>query len=218
MESKIKKIIIFGDSYSTHENIIPEGYKSFYYDDGKEGGPAVTKMQMQDTWWYKFLSHIGGKLLRNDSWSGSTIGYTGYKGVDCSRSSSFIYRYRKLKEEGFFEENKPDTVIVFGGTNDNWSDAPLGEIKISGWEEEDLFSVLPAICYFAHTLKEDFPDAEIIFIINTELKEEIPSCMEYAAKKYGLKAVRLENISKENGHPTKKGMAQIRKQILKKLV
>ena len=214
----MKNIVIFGDSYSTHEHIIPEGYKSYYYDDGKEDGPSVSKMQMEDTWWYKFISHINARLLRNDSWSGSTIGHTGYNGADCSSSCSFIYRYRKLKEEGFFEENKPDTVIVFGGTNDSWSDAPLGEIKTSGWEEADLFNVLPAICYFAHTLREDFPNTEIIFIINTELKEEISSCIEYASKKYGFKSIRLENISKENGHPTKQGMIEISEQVMRALV
>lgn len=214
----MKNIIIFGDSYSTHKNIIPKDYLAYYSDEGREEGPAVTKMRMEDAWWYRFVSHIDGKLLRNDSWSGSTIGYTGYNNADCSKSSSFIYRYKKLKKEGFFEKNKLDTVLVFGGTNDSWSEAPLGKMKTSDWEEKDLFRVLPAICYFAYTLKTDLPDVEIIFIINTDIKEEIQNGIEEVAKHYGLKSVRLESISKEAGHPTAKGMIEISEQLIRALV
>ena len=213
----MKNIVIFGDSYSTHKNIIPKGYSAYYSDDGNEEGLAVTKMKEGDTWWYRFVSDVGGKLLRNDSWSGSTIGYTGYDNADCSKSSSFIYRYRQLKQEGFFEKNKVDTVLVFGGTNDSWSDAPLGETKAFGWEEKDLFAVLPAIFYFAYTLKTDLPDSEIVFIINTELKDEIADCIEEATKRYGLKSVRLEGVSKEYGHPTVTGMREISEQLVKAL-
>ena len=114
------------------------------------------------TWWMKASAKINGNLIQNNSWSGSTIGYTGYNDSDCSKSSSFIYRYRKLKEEGFFEQNTIDTVFVFGGTNDSWSDAPLGEMKLSNWVEKDLFQALPAIYHFVCTLKENLPNAEIV--------------------------------------------------------
>lgn len=214
----MKNIVIFGDSYSTHKNVIPQDYRAYYCDEGREEGPSVTKMRMEDTWWYRFISHIDGKLLRNDSWSGSTIGYTGYDNADCSKSSSFIYRYRKLKKEGFFEKSELDTILVFGGTNDSWSDAPLGEMKTSDWKEKDLFCVLPAIWHFAYTLKTDLPDIEIVFIINTDIKEEIQNCMQDAAKHYGFKSVRLESISKENGHPTAKGMIEISEQLIRALV
>ncbi len=207
--------IIFGDSYSTHESIIPKGYITYYSDSGRAEGPAVTSLKMQDTWWYRYISHVGGKLLRNDSWSGSTICYTGYNHEDCSRSSSFIYRYRQLKQSGFFEKNRVDRVLVFGGTNDSWSDAPLGELKTCDWQEQDLFCVLPAISYFAYTLKTDLPDAEIVFIINTDIKEEIRSCMEEVARCFGLRSVRLEGISKEYGHPTATGMREISEQLIR---
>lgn len=214
----MKNIVIFGDSYSTHRNSIPKDYGTYYSDEGRGGDLAVTKMQMEDTWWYRFIAHIGGKLVRNDSWTGSTIGYTGYNNTDCSHSSSFIYRYRTLKRDGFFEKHKIDTVLVFGGTNDSWSGAPLGEMQMSGWKEKDLFCVLPAICYFADVLKTDLPDCEIIFVINTDIKEEIQSCIEEVAKQHGFKSVRLKNISKESNHPTKKGMAEICDQLIRALV
>ena len=94
-------------------------------------------------------------------------------------------RYRQLKEEGFFEKNSIDSIFVFGGTNDSWAEAPLGEVMLSGWEEKDLFCVLPAICYFAYILKTDMPEAEIVFLANTGIKDEIRNCFETAAKHFG---------------------------------
>ena len=132
---------------------------------------------------------------------------------DCSKDSSFIYRYKKLKQEGFFTQNTVDTVLVFGGTNDSWAEVQLGAIQYSDWSESDLFKVLPAICYLTCTLKTDLPNAEIVLIINTDIKKEIQDCMESAAQYYGVKSVRLKNIDKLDNHPTVAGMQAISDQV-----
>ena len=214
----MKNILIFGDSYSTYEGSIPDGFAFYYCEKGRVDAPAVTKMKLSETWWSRLIEKINGNLLQNNSWSGSTIGYTGYEQSDCSKSSSFICRYRKLKEESFFVENTVDTVFVFGGTNDSWSDAPLGVIKCSDWKEQDLFNVLPAIFHFLWALKTGLPNAEIVVIINSDIKSEIQNALETAAKLYNMKYVRLHNIDKDWGHPTAQGMAQISEQILEKIV
>ena len=144
-------IMIFGDSYSTYEGYIPDGF-AVYYSGHRELPPDV--FDVKRTWWGRIIEQTGSTLVQNNSWSGSTLGNTGYNNSDCSTSSSFIYRFEKLWNEGFFEEHKIDTLFVFGGTNDSWSEAPLGELKFENIEKEDLFCVLPAICYFAGTLKE----------------------------------------------------------------
>ena len=205
----MKNVMIFGDSYSTFEGQIPEGYTTYY--------PRADVTKTERTWWSLFFGKTGYKLIYNDSWSGSTIGYTGYNNYDCSETSSFICRYRRLKESGFFENNAVDMIIVFGGTNDSWVDAPLGNIKYSDWQEKDLFNVLPAICYFLYGLRKDLPGAEILCVINSGIKTEIGDCMEKAVEKYGLKSVRLHDIDKINDHPTVKGMAQISEQIVSAL-
>ena len=133
--------MIFGDSYSTFAGCIPAGYAP-YYSGRRERGPDIESADQ--SWWGLMVNETGVNLVRNDSWSGSTIGYTGYNNSDTSKSSSFIYRLEKLTQEGFFTENKIDTVFVFGGTNDSWSNAPLGELKYDDFKEEELFSVLPA--------------------------------------------------------------------------
>ena len=165
-------------------NYIPNDFLTYY--------PLLDVYHVEETWWKNFIQKINGNLIQNNSWPGSTIAYTGYNHSDCSKASYFIFRYKKLKEEGFFEKNSVDTIFIFGGTNDSWGDAPLGEMQLSNWEEKDLFSVIPAICYLAYSLKTDLPTLEIVFIINTEIKEEIQNALEDAAKYYRLKFVRLK--------------------------
>ena len=120
---------------------------------------------------------------------------------------------RKKIKCGFFKEHKPDTVFVFGGTNDSWSNAPLGELKHDGITEADLFSVLPAISHFIGSLRQILPDAEIVVIANCDIKNEIVEALREAADKYSATYVKLSGIDKINGHPTEKGMTEIKDQI-----
>lgn len=208
---KIGNIMIFGDSYSTYTGYIPEGY-AVYYSGKRNAEPDV--LDVKNTWWGRVLDQTGATLVQNNSWSGSTIGYTGYNNSDCSHSSSFIYRFEKLLADGFFDEHTIDTLFVFGGTNDSWSHAPLGELKYDGIEESDLFCVLPAISHFAKRLAEVFPKTKIVFIGNCDIKSEITDAMKAVCEHYGLGYVALSNIEKIEGHPTELGMEQISDQVL----
>lgn len=208
---KLGNIMIIGDSYSTYEGHIPEGY-DVYYSGHRNLEPDI--YDVKDTWWGRLLSATGASLVRNDSWSGSTIGYTGYENSDCSHSSSFIYRFEKLLGEGFFEKNRVDTLFVFGGTNDSWSDAPLGEPKYDGIEERELYCVLPAIAHFAKRLSEVLRETKIVFIGNCDIKREITDAQRFVCEHYGLTYIPLSGIDKVNGHPTEQGMAEICEQVL----
>ena len=208
---KLGRIMIFGDSYSTYEGHIPSGY-AVYYSGHRKTLPDV--FDVKNTWWRRILDATDSTLVQNNSWSGSTIGYTGYNNSDCSHSSSFIYRFEKLLKEDFFKSNKIDTLFVFGGTNDSWSNAPLGKLKYDEIEDNDLFCVLPAISYFANRLKEELSETRIIFIGNCNIKNEITNAMRSVCEHYGLDYVELSEIDKLNGHPTELGMEQICNQIL----
>ena len=81
----INRFMIFGDSYSTHRDHIPQEYPYYYCNEGRALDQPVTKMQMRETWWGQMMERTDATLVLNDSWSGSTIGYTGYAG-DCSTS------------------------------------------------------------------------------------------------------------------------------------
>lgn len=208
----IKHFVIFGDSYSTHKGSIPSDYPCYYHTGGRTPQEPVTNMRREETWWGRMMARTDATLVHNNSWSGSTIGYTGYAG-DCSTTSSFICRYRKLKNEGTLPKDI-DTIFVFGGTNDSWSNAPLGEEQYCDWQESDLFNALPAICYFIHTLKENHPSARLVVIGNCDIKDEIVTCLKNASARYGAEFVALHDVDKMSGHPTVLGMEQICDQVL----
>ena len=212
---KLDNIVIFGDSYSTFEGYIPKGYAA-YYTESRTVGPDVRSVT--ETWWHRLVEETGAKLIHNNSWSGSTVCYTGYNNSDCSESSSFIYRLNKLEGEGFWVDKTVDTVFVFGGTNDSWANSPIGELVYSDWKKQDLYSVLPAFCFFIKRLLEVFPKANIVCLINTELKEEITNGFISACEHYDIEYVKFDHIDKISGHPTVKGMNDIKEQIIKKLL
>lgn len=206
-------VLIFGDSYSTFEGYIPEGYNIYYRTDrGDTDVRAVT-----ETWWHQLIKETESNLVLNDSWSGSTVCNTGWGGVDCSKTSSFNYRLNKYISNGFFNENKIDTVFVFGATNDSWINVPLGELKFSDFEEKELFSFLPAVCCFLKNLRETLPDARIVYIVNSGLQRAFEEGIKEASSKYGIQTIEVGNIDKECGHPTVKGMAEIKDIILKEI-
>ena len=208
------KTLILGDSYSTFKGCAPDGY-AVYYSENKR--PETDVIEVSQTWWHQVCEKANLDLVLNNSWSGSTIGYTGYTQTDCSKTSSFICRLKQLIGNGFFEENRIDTVFVFGGTNDSWSDAPLGEEMYGGWEERDLFCVLPAICYILKLVKDTLPEARIYCLINTEIKTEISDCLLHASEKNGITPVTFETINKNSRHPTVQGMKDIADTVLNTL-
>lgn len=203
--------IIFGDSYSTFAHYVPEAYPVFYSNNIR---PVTDVTDVSQTWWHQVFTEANLNLILNDSWSGSTIGYTGYNNMDCSMDSSFICRFRKLAEQGFFTENKIDTVFVFGGTNDSWSNAPVGQMQYSDWEHKDLFCVLPAVCYFLKNLKDTLPEAKIYCLINTEIKPEIAEGIKSACEHFGITTISFDSIDKNSNHPTIKGMQDIKNGVL----
>ncbi|MBE7050324.1 MAG: hypothetical protein E7394_06075 [Ruminococcaceae bacterium] len=205
----IGNVFILGDSYSTFEGYIPEGYSPFYTKDAE----YTNVNDVKDTWWHRLLSETESNLVRNSSWSGTTICHTGYNGEDYCEIS-FTGRFDKLANDGYFEKNKIDTFFLFGGTNDSWADSPIGKMLHSDWTKEDLYNVLPAIGYIFSRINEVLKDTRIICIINNELKSVITDALKDTAKRFGIECVMLKDIDKIEGHPTILGMEQIKNQVL----
>lgn len=207
---KVKNVLILGDSYSTFRGCNPDGFAVYYSPDETEKTDVRAR---SETWWARLEERAELNILENNSWSGSTVGYTGYNGSDCSHTSSFIYRLGKLAERGFFENEKPDTVLIFGGTNDSWANVPLGNVTFTDHSDEARRTVLPAICCITRMLSELLPKGRVIFIINTNIKPEIGEAIKLAAEHYGTEYIELKDIDKRNGHPTVKGMEDIANEV-----
>ena len=214
----LKNTVILGDSYSTFTGYIPEDHGTYYDPAGPwyvtgEGEERMDcdVLKVEETWWYNLMQEHSNLLL-NSSWSGTTICNTGYNGCDNSKCS-FVARFEKLVNEGFFKKNRVDTFILFGGTNDSWANSPLGEAKESGWTKEDMYNALPAFTYLIHLIKTNLTDTKIYFILNCELKEELTEFYKTTCKKNDIPVIELHDIDKRNGHPTIKGMEQLRDQV-----
>ena len=200
-----KNVFIIGDSYSTFAGHIPEGYRCYYGE--REDTPVLAGVEK--TWWRILSREKKLKVVLNDSFSGSTICNTVREILTVE--SSFVSRIDKYVSENFFAENEIDTVFIFGGTNDSWINAPVGELKYSDWSRDDLMCVLPAFCYLLSRAKK--VARNVIAIINSDLKNEIAEGLVEACEKNGIRYVCLDNIDKEKGHPTELGMKQIADQV-----
>ena len=194
-----KKVSILGDSYSTFIGIIPANYATFYPNDRND----VT--EIGQTWWSLYIKARGHSLEKNDSWGGTTICGTGYGRMDSLRNN-FISRVDSL--------GNPDLIFVFGGTNDDWANSPIGEYQYSDWTKEDCKNFRPALACLIDMLKKRYPNAEICFILNSELKEPVNESMREVCKHYNVKLVELHDIEKQNGHPSINGMKSICEQLL----
>jgi len=206
-----QNVFIMGDSYSTYGGYIPEGYNTYYSDD-RAAAPVVKGVEK--TWWSLTAKENNLNVVLNDSFSGSMISNTPREPF--TERPSFVSRIDKYIFENFFAENNIDIMFIFGGTNDSWFDASIGELKYSDWTDDDLKGVLPAFCYLLSRAKTVVD--EIIVIINDGLKQEIVDGFTQACKKNDVTYLCLENIDKENGHPTELGMKQISQQLTSKIV
>lgn len=206
----MKTLAILGDSYSTFEGFIPEGYASWYSPNGNAEPNDVERKE--DTWWYPLLSRYDLKLLINSSYSGSTVCNSGYDGEDYSHCS-FASRVCIDLDERI----DPDIIIVFGGTNDFWVPSPCGKMLFGGWQKQDLYNFAPAFCFVLDYLKRKHSRSRIIHLLNDEITGEIREYIRAACRIYDVYNLELHNIDKENGHPNKKGMKQIRHQLCREI-
>ena len=199
----MKTFSIIGDSYSTFEGWVLEGNACYYPKPEK----VDDVLRVEDTWWHQLMRRTGMELILNDSYSGSTVCTDVRDGRP--DSSAFVKRVKYY----FSGANQADYIFVFGGTNDSGLERSVGQVKFSERTEEDLKQVLPAYCEVLEYLLQCNPKSKVIALVNTGLKPDIHEGICSAAAHYGVTAVVLENIDKQNGHPSAAGMRQIADQI-----
>lgn len=198
----MNRFVIFGDSYSTYKGKVPLGNRCYYGIERTDGGPAVSSAEK--TWWGRLVDYTKAELILNESYSGSSVCKTGYPDYD--ETTSFVSRAMPYLRKGFFTEQDVDTAIVFGGTNDNWSNSPLGDA-----DGDDLYQVLPAFRFLIEQLKTQIP--RVVVLINSEFPQELEDGIVTVCEKSDAESVKLREIEKINGHPTEFGMEQIFEQI-----
>ena len=199
-------VSILGDSYSTFENYLSCDSNAVWYFNGKHENTDVTTVEQ--TWWHQLITQKEWRLDKNNSFSGSTVCFTGYNREDYS-NRSFVNRLKFL--------GCPDIILVFGATNDCWAHSPIGEYKYAEWTNKELYSFRPAMACMLDGLKKHYPNVDIYFILNSELSDEINTSVHTICKHYDIPVIVLHDIEKINGHPSIKGMKAIAEQIGDKL-
>lgn len=197
-----QSISILGDSYSTYEGRIPKGNAVWYKEPADLSRTDVTSVDQ--TWWSLLVKECGYTLLMNDSYSGSTISFTGYHQKDYS-DRSFITRLPRL--------GNPDIILIFGCTNDSWAGVEAGEFKYEDIRREDLYTYRPALAWLLAYAKMLYPDTRIYFLINDGLREDITESTMTICDHYRIPYIQLAGIDKMAGHPSVLGMQQIAKQV-----
>lgn|SRR5574344_513195 len=197
-----KSVSILGDSYSTFEGYLTPDSNAIFYSTKKM--PMTDVYSVTQTWWHKFIKDNGYKFCVNNSFSGATICNTGYNKQDYS-DRSFVRRYKNL--------GHPDIIFIFGGINDAWANAPIGEFKYADWTKQDLYSYRQALAYLLCNMTEYYPNVKIYFLINDVMKSDFEESTKTICDHYGIKYIVLKDIDKKTLHPTVKGMEQIVEQM-----
>lgn len=197
-------VAVLGDSYSTFAGFIPNGNACWYNSPADHKRTDVTKVEQ--TWWWQVANDGGYKLGTIESYSGATICNTGYRDEDYS-DRSFVTRCTNL--------GNPDIILICGATNDSWANSPIGDYKYANWKRVDLYFFRPAMAKMFNDIKQHYPNVDVYFILNTELKKEINESVQEVCKHYDVPVIELVDIDKKSSHPSVKGMKAIAQQVLK---
>lgn len=224
------RIAILGDSYSTFQgHMSPAINECWYFPENSPSRNKVNNIShVEQTWWQITIKELEATLVQNNSYSGATIAFQGYvrqqenandghslrPGHNADFSPrSFITRAVNLADS----IGAADVILVFGGTNDSWANTPVGNYQWGKWKREDLFTFRPAMARLCHDLQDLYPTSRIIFIINSELRDDIVESMHHIAEYYGIESLDLKNIEKQSGHPSQNGMKAIAEQVIAKI-
>lgn len=193
---------ILGDSYSTFEGHVTPSSNDVWYKLPPHNFIDVTDVRQM--WWHQVQDSLNWELDRNNSFSGSVL--CNYDTTSYYGPHSFIRRADDL--------GTPDVILVFGGTNDLWQNAPLGDFQYDDWTDEDLCSFRPGLAYLCQKLKTVYPFATVYFMIDMGLGQELTDSFHTVIEHYQMNYVDLYDIEKDWGHPTAAGMKSIASQTI----
>ena len=220
-----KLFSVVGDSISTLLGMIPDGYALYYDENNKQLAGIESET---DTWWGQIISRLGGKLLKNNSWSGSTVSYHAE-----FTPGSFAHLDSRMSQLGD-NDVKPDVIMIYMGVNDWASGTPIE--AADGMAENESFAGSYRI--MLDLIKAHYPAAEVwcispaISTLRGDPAFEFPYCLggrhirEYAeaiGKVAAEKGCIFVDANKNRNvvdaldgiHPDKNGMKTLADEILK---
>ena len=149
---KNKYFSVLGDSASTFEGCSEPEYAAYYDTAHKLASGVLTRA---DTWWGQVIDRLGGELLVNNSFSGSTVCW--HPAFEIPSYGCSNERTSSLGRDGI----SPDVIMVYMGMND-WGHG----FRVRGDERYDSGINNPTLFLTAYSsmltkLRINYPNAEI---------------------------------------------------------
>ncbi len=204
------RVGIIGDSISTFEDWIPDGYRRYYPFTGSAGSLTT----VEQTWWHRLIYKLmpDAVLDRNISYSGTRV----TKNTVPNPEKPDLDEYDFVTRCCGFDD--PDIIIIAGGTNDrpcvgqnligeyDWT-APLAEL--------DRYKFRTAYICLVRTLMEKYPETKLVCVVNnlllTDAHKAIGESITEIAAHYELPCARITETLETVGdgiHPNSAGAAR----------
>jgi len=153
-----KKVSIIGDSISSYDGQVPSGY-AYYYPTGD-----VTSVD--DTWWKRVINATGMTLLKNCSWSASTVSVESAEVANTSKPGCSEGRINDLADNGV----NPDVIFCYIGTNDWARNYTLGSFDSTSPIPSygTSLTISQAYALMLYRLRIAYKDADIYCITDLE--------------------------------------------------
>ncbi len=203
-------ISIYGDSISTFEGWLPEGYATYYPIN------PVNVLNVEETWWHSAITKLKARFLANASYSNTGVVTTGsaeaLKGTEEKR-------IEKLKKG----DQNPDIIIIYLGINDCKRDISTKNFK------EGYITMI-------ERMKQEFVGVDIVICtLNAcsfsykecyDLRIKYNEALREIASEFNLSMVELDKVITEENkatymanmlHPNRAGMDEISKEVVKVL-
>ena len=144
-----KTFSIIGDSISTYQGYLPDGFGTFY-PRGDVDDPSYT-------WWGILESITGMKLLKNASWTASRVM------GDSQDSTGKVGCSDKRIAEVADGSVTPDIILIFMGTNDFGYNSPIGSYSYGAARPSEGIQETFADAYslLLYKLNEAYPLARV---------------------------------------------------------
>lgn len=196
-----KTFSIIGDSISTFDGFVPEGFKVFY--------PYPTAdVELYETWWMRTITGVGGSLFVNNSYSGSCV----------ADSSSSATKNESRLQHCIINGQAPDVILVFMGANDCASAYVTASAFDAGYKQmlDNLQKLCPNSEIILCTLPNNklYTDANQVEFNNIIIKY----AEEYNLKLVDTSSVNIEDHLCDSAHPLASGMELIANQMISELL
>ena len=211
---KNKYFSVMGDSVSTLAGYNPPEC-GVYYDWKMKRLAGISTPE--DTWWGKVIEELGGSLLVNHSWAGSTV--CRLPGCEVESYGCSDERTGALGSEGHL----PDVVMILMGLND------LGHGVSLAREGESLTSFPVAYGVMLKKIQQNYPGTEIWCLTLPRISgigaraENYNRVIRTCAAENGCRCVdiyRSDAVCDTMGdyHPTAQGMQTIARLVIEALL